>query len=142
MKARQRTISGIPFVSWAEAARMDYPDKEIANPSMKACGEMIELYVDVLEIGPEFFETDASFDVVEGGSIDDIRKHISEGHPIMFGSLGLTPFAHPVSPMAAMTGFEFPETGPYSGLLGPMASLELIVEKQEEVPALTVNESL
>ncbi|MCK4964248.1 MAG: hypothetical protein KAS54_04135 [Dehalococcoidia bacterium] len=37
----QYIIKGVPFVSWREAARFEYEDKDISNPSTKACALML-----------------------------------------------------------------------------------------------------
>jgi len=43
-QAARVVIPGVPFISWEEAARLDYHDKSITNPSFPAALGMILRY--------------------------------------------------------------------------------------------------
>lgn len=121
---------------------MDYPEKEVINPSTAACQEMISGYLESLGLQPCYLEEEENFELIEGASIEDYKKQIANDRPVIFWTMGLTPHAHPVSPMACMTGFELPNAGPYSGLLGPMVALDTIKKNEDLIPGLTAKETV
>lgn len=141
MTPHKKVINGIPFISWGQAARMDYPDKEVVNPSMAACREMITGYLRYLGLESDCLESESNFEAIENASIEDYKKQIASGRPVVFEAMSLTPYAHPVSPMASI-GFEMHQAGPYTGLLGPMAPLDTIKEYEGSIPGMTARESV
>ena len=96
-------IAGVPFISWGEAAKLDYHDKQILNPSVAASQGMVLEYW-----GQDRRRLAKTSDTLqgwtsaggEGGKLDSIRSYVARGIPIVV-NLAMTPAAHPAEPNAA-----------------------------------------
>ncbi|MGH7275139.1 MAG: hypothetical protein ACREIQ_11870, partial [Nitrospiria bacterium] len=133
-------ISGVPYISFREAERQDYPDKNILNPSFTASLEMVLKYwgldswADLKKKqaeGPQ----DWVGGLRQAASLIEVKRFIARGIPVMV-SPAMTPFAHPPSPVmasqaVALGGVKLKERGPYSGVLGRMVSLDSFRQIQE-----------
>jgi hypothetical protein len=98
-------ILGVPFISWSDAAKLDYHDKNVLNPSLPAAEAMINEYwgqdLRVLTKGAEAPEGWTSAGG-EGASLDTLRSYVARAIPVVV-NLAMTPVAHPVEPdVAAM----------------------------------------
>jgi hypothetical protein len=96
-------ILGVPFIGWGDAARLDYHDKNILNPSVPASLGMILEYwgldrhlVEHSLDAPQGWTSASS----EGGTLDSVRSYVARGIPIMV-MLAMTPAAHQAEPTAA-----------------------------------------
>jgi hypothetical protein len=129
-------ILGVPFISFADAAALDYEDKSILNPSFAASLGMILTYWDqdlslLLRLEEALPTQPGGWGTVEEGKAKDfteLKALIARGIPVHV-STAMTPWAHTVYPVTAalavvMHEFKFPEEGPQSGVLGRMVSLE------------------
>ncbi len=100
-------ILGVPFISWAEAARLEYQNKKVVNPSDPASFGMILKYwgqdLDLLKDYEKAFpKGQGGWGIVEerkGKSIDELKPLIARGIPI-FVLTALTPVAHIPNPVA------------------------------------------
>ncbi len=96
-------ISGVPFISWSDAAKLDYHDKKILNPSAPAAEAMVLEYWGqdrrVLAKGTGALEgwTNAGG---EGATLDSLRSSVARGIPVVV-NLAMTPVAHFAEPTAA-----------------------------------------
>ncbi len=96
-------ILGVPFISWDEAAKLDYHDKQILNPSVPASlgmvleywGQNRSLLAKDLGAPPGWTSTWG-----EDGTLDSLRSLVSRGIPIVV-NLAMTPAAHQAEPNAA-----------------------------------------
>lgn len=132
-------IAGVPFISWGEARRLDYQDKDILNPSFAASlGMLLQFWGQDLallkRIDDALPSQPGGWGVVESGtakSLEDLKPYIARGLPVLV-SLALTPVAHPLDPlrfaMASQRGFKFPDGGLHSGILGRMVPLATFQE--------------
>jgi len=132
-------IAGVAYITWGEAARLEYQDKRILNPSFAAALGMVLQYwrqdLALLKRASEALPSGAGgWGIVEnrdGKSLQDLKPFIARGIPVLV-SPALTPVAHTPSPMAAALaesrGFKFREPGPHSGVLGRMIPLETFRE--------------
>lgn len=128
-------IEGVPFVSWSEATKLDFPDKDVLNPSVPASITMISRYW-----GHESLEE--SWAVTEGesgGTIEVLKTWVQQDVPV-FIVPALTPSAHPLSPVVAVLwetgvikGARPPRSRPTSGMLSTLVSIELLA-KLEGMP--------
>lgn len=81
----QALILGVPFISWSEARRMDYEEKDILNPSSPAAvGMVLEYWGRDLKLLKNLEEAlkPGGWAVVESGkaqSIDDLKPSSSRG---------------------------------------------------------------
>lgn len=132
-------ISGVPFMSWREAAQIDYLQKEIVNPSMPAaCGMMWEFWGRDRKAplsGDK--KADEGLKVLGGNkenrpwSVEDLKACLARGIPVVV-ALPLTPEAHPLyftfEIMIKYGGIKnvqlIDEGRPRSNALGRMMSLE------------------
>ena len=96
-------ISGVPFISWGDAAKLDYHDKNILNPSVPAAEAMVFEYwgqdrrVVATGAGAPEGWTNAGG---EGVTLDSLRSYIARGIPVIV-NLAMTPVAHFADPNAA-----------------------------------------
>lgn len=128
-------IEGVPFVSWSEAARLDYPDKDVLNPSLAAAWAMISRYwgrESVAELMEGDEESWGTIRPSQNGSLGDLKTALRMGGPLVVMP-ALTPWAHPMPGSALLmmqTGrVKMPRelrSPPTSGLLGVMASFKTI----------------
>lgn len=127
-------LSGVPYISFAQAAALEYQDKEILNPSFAAAlGMVLQYWGQDLKL---LQDANAALPQGEGGwarveqgkaeSIHTLQSYVARGIPVLIVP-AITPVAHPPSPvvaaMAAAKGFPTECSGPYSGLLGRMTPL-------------------
>jgi len=147
-------ILGVPYISWSEAHRLDYVDKDILNPSFAASLGMILKYWDqdlkLLKRG----EDALGWGIVEQGkrkNLDELKSFIARGIPVLVLP-AITPFAHSLSPtfvimevLGLMKGFKFRDQVPASAVLGRMESLDTFNQLKEfslkEKMDLKLNES-
>ncbi|MDA2929702.1 ankyrin repeat domain-containing protein, partial [Acidobacteria bacterium AH-259-O06] len=136
LKASSSTklILGVPFISWREAARLEYQDKEILNPSFAASLGMVLKYwgqdLKLLKKGDEALPRGPGgwghVDSGEGKNLNDLKRFIDRGIPVIV-SPAMTPYAHTLDPglfaIAAMMRFQIKQEGICSGVLGRMVSL-------------------
>jgi len=132
----QALILGVPYISFAEAGRLEYQDKNILNPSFAASLGMILKYwgqdLSLLRRSDQAIPRGTGgWGVGKDGAakdLDELKRFVATEIPV-FVSPAITPVAHPPSPavvaMAVVTkGFTFKEGGLYSGVLGRMISLD------------------
>ena len=124
-------VTGVPFVSWNEAARLWYRDRDRANPSSHAAFLMVLGYWGQHWALTEDREAMRRWGVSEArraGALDELKPFIAAGLPVVVPS-AVTPVAHPVSParraLAAARGLAV-GGGSASGVLGTMAPLETL----------------
>ncbi len=103
-QAPRAVISGVPFISWEEAARLDYHDKDVTNPSMPAALGMILRYwgQDLSLLKRDHSET-PQWAASAGGdhvSFDSLKQLVARGIPVVVFT-SMTPFAHQVAPESA-----------------------------------------
>jgi tetratricopeptide (TPR) repeat protein len=118
----------VPFISWSEAAKLKYTDKDILNPSFaSSMGMILKFWEQPLSLLHEAGGIDGFGDnwIVEqkNGNLTELKSIIAKGIPVQV-SLSLTPLAHPLSPtfvsLSAISGNKFESKGPGSGALGPI----------------------
>ena len=96
-------VAGVPFISWGDAARLDYQNKNILNPSIPASmAMMLEYWGGNRHQLAESFAAPSGWTTSGGvgGTMDSVRSYVARGIPIMVIA-ALTPIAHQVEPMAA-----------------------------------------
>lgn len=97
-------IPGVPFISWEEAARLDYHDKSITNPSFPAALGMILRYwgqdASFLKQNPAEAPPWAASSGGENASLDTLKRLVAQGIPVVVFT-AMTPFAHQVDPQSA-----------------------------------------
>jgi tetratricopeptide (TPR) repeat protein len=149
---RQALILDVPFVSWSQAARLDYDykDKEIINPSWPASHGMILRYWQqdwFAEIFPELLKNWTG----SGGAaknLGELKWFIADGSPVLVFA-GLTPFAHPIeTSFLRLMGDKAPELLPERSrscprTLGRLASYQAISRLEaRRAPGVGISESL
>ncbi len=134
-------IPDVPFVSWRDAARWQYPDSGIVNPSTAASTDMVLRYR-----GGDFLR---SFDTQErekwenecqkGATLVDLKRRVAGGDPAAVW-LPLTPIGHPVYPLWSsslaiwdkkLLGEVDEQQQRVTGALLPFASFDLIKKIQQ-----------
>src|SRR5256714_10566284 len=98
-------ILGVPFISWREAAHLDYPNKNILNPAVPAVLGMVFEYWgrDRHSLADSLAAPD-DWNTNEGvGTLDSVRFYVAHGIPL-FVRLEMTPFAHQAEPNVAALG--------------------------------------
>lgn len=129
-------ILGVPFVRWSEAARLNYPHKNILEPSYPAAQAMILEYwgenlnaVETPEMVPKGWHVER-----KKGTLNDLKRQVDENIPVLVLP-ALTPFAHRMYSMislwATIKHIDLVNQGPSSGLLGRMISLEAVNKSKE-----------
>jgi len=99
----QALILGVPFISWDEAAKLDYHDKQILNPSVPASLGMVrEYWGQDRGLRAKALDTPTGWTTMggEGGTLDSLRSLVARGIPIVV-NLAMTPAAHQAEPNAA-----------------------------------------
>lgn len=136
-----KLILGVPFLSWGEAAGLEYEDKNILNPSFAASlGMVLEYWGQDLELlqqsanalpkGPEGW---GRVESGEGKSLDDLKGFIDRGIPVLVDP-SITPYGHTLSPMFfALAEAQIKEEGRCSGVLGRMVSLRTFRDVEAEL---------
>ena len=129
-------VTGVPFVSWHDAALVHHTNEQILNPSWIASIWMLRGHATGTLQTPAEFETALKLagtalpelTKLPGSSVDTIRHSIDEGVPVLLTTMPLTSAAHPlyVAFVIGITLGQFPKPrdGPRSGVLGPMISLD------------------
>jgi tetratricopeptide (TPR) repeat protein len=134
----QHYIEGVPFVSWGEAASLDYPDRDILNPSYTAASQMIWRYwgvpIDPTTGWPAEELPEGAYQSVDNASLFDLRREIALGHPVEIYP-AITSHAHylyiVVKMMSVLTkdsGYVLEQTGPTSGMFDEMVSIDAFLE--------------
>ena len=127
---RRALIEGVRFVSWNEAARLWYRDRDRANPSSHAAFQMVLDYWGLHWAETEDQEAMRRWGAKEArpaSGLQELKPFVSSGIPVIVPS-ALTPVAHPLSPsrraLAAIRGIAIAESG--SGVLGTLVPLETV----------------
>lgn len=97
-------IEGVPFVSWSEAERMDYPDKDVLNPSLAAAWAMISRYwghESVAELMRADEQSWGTIDTAQDASLGDLKAALRQDGPLVVIP-ALTPWAHPMPDSALL----------------------------------------
>ncbi|MGE5189981.1 MAG: hypothetical protein ACM3NF_08000 [Gemmatimonadota bacterium] len=147
-------ISGVPFISWKDAAKLKYGEKEILNPSWAASYGMVLEYWGgsrtMLESSEQIamsgFEIVSSRESGKAWGVDDLKGSVARGIPVMV-TLPVTPDAHPLYLTFEMMivfgqvkNVDLKDQGrPRSNALGRMVSLEDLTNIKEQAkmnPAL------
>jgi len=144
-------ILGVPFISWSEAASLDYAQKDILNPSLPAAEGMVLKYW-----GRDLATLKQDEDTPpgwtrgggDGGSVDSLKAMVSRGIPVL-ACLAMTPIAHNPGPgAAAMLAMSDSTTraaveggGSASGVLGQMVALDTLRRWGQVLGAETLRES-
>jgi tetratricopeptide (TPR) repeat protein len=140
----QAQIQGVPFLSFAEASRLKYPEKEIVNPALPATSGMIlqywgqKLSLVSRKDGVESLEKKGWISQSkEAQSLDELKAFIARGIPVTV-SAAVTPYGHYLNPawvafLAAMSSDKTSEDYNFlekldkedssTGILGRMISL-------------------
>jgi len=145
-------ILGVPFISWTEAASLDYADKNIVNPSLPASEGMVLKYWgrDLTSLRrsdqtlPEWAQHGG-----EGGSLDSLRVDVARGIPVIV-CLAMTPIAHNPGPGAAammamrdsVTREALERGGGSSGVLGAMVALDTLHRWGQVIGVESMRESV
>ncbi len=149
-------VSGVPFISWNDAARLKYGEKEIVNPSVAATFGMVWEYwgKDRRILESQDQEVFAGFQIVSSrGSgkawgVDDLKTSVARGIPVIV-SLPLTPDAHPLYMtfemgivLGQVKNVELKDQGrPRSNALGRMVSLDDLQKIKDQMKTNPVLES-
>ena len=144
-------ILGVPFISWSEAASLDYANKDDLNPSLPASEGMVLKYW-----GQDFTVLKQEDQKVPGwtqrgaygGSVDSLKADVSRGIPVIV-CLAMTPIAHNPGPAAAAMMAMSDSTardavqrgGSASGVLGQMVALDTLRRWGKVVGTETLRES-
>jgi tetratricopeptide (TPR) repeat protein len=91
-------LEGVPFVSWSEAADMEYPDKEVLNPSVAAALAMVGRYwghESLVELMRDEADAWATVENIRDASLGDLKRALRTVGPIVV-TPALTPWAHPL----------------------------------------------
>jgi tetratricopeptide (TPR) repeat protein len=133
-------ISGVPYVSWSEAAQLRYEQKNIVNPSIVAAHKMIRKYwgqdrSSFLRFGPEEYLSDHWKDTAPDTAtgLADLKSWLARGVPV-YVTLPLTPHAHPdwsggLAVATAAAPAERERRGPSSKGLGRWGSLQALLQQ-------------
>jgi tetratricopeptide (TPR) repeat protein len=128
-------IPSVPFVSWNDAAHLEFQDKDFLNPSTAAAFATIlkfwEQDLDLLKAHVKAFPRESGgWAITETGSaksLADLKPLLARGLPVVVYT-AITPFAHPVNPTAAAFGamkkVKLKEPGPQSRILPLMTPFE------------------
>jgi len=111
-------VAGVPFVSWSEAARLWFRERDHANPSSHAAFLMVLGYWGqhwALTEDREAVRQWGMADARRAGSLDELKAFAAAGIPVIVDT-ALTPIAHPLR-------VDGPPASP-AGVLGPLAALE------------------
>ena len=135
----QVLIRNVPYISWDEMSARDYPDKEIANPSLAASMEMVAQYW-ASEHEEYSSKEDWELESRNAANFEEIQRLLAKEVPVRV-SLPLTPSAHPVYPLwvafLAAIGEERlcdaieQQRSRTTGILGTFISFGLIRETQK-----------
>lgn len=144
-------ILGVPFISWSDAANLDYANKDVVNPSVPASEGMVLQYwghdltaLKQQEQTPPGWTNRAG----DSGSVDVLKANISRGIPVVVCP-ALTSVAHnPGVGAAAMMAMsdsatrEALERESSSGVLGPMVALDTLRRWGQVIGGEALRESL
>lgn len=145
-------ILGVPFISWSEAASLDYANKNIVNPSSPASEGMVLKYwgrdltsLKQSDATPPGWRERGG----DGGGLDSLKADVARGIPVVV-CLALTPIAHNPGPGAAVmmamrdsgTAEAVERGGPASGVLGTMTALDTLRRWGEVIGTEALRESV
>lgn len=140
-------ILGVPFVRWGEAAALNYPSKDILEPSQPAVTAMMLRYWgydEKLLEDPNIPYTKWHNEAKEDGSLEDLKNLIDRDIPVKVRPT-LTPFAHrlyvALSIFAALQDIKLETNGSSTNVLGKMVSLDQLAEFKKKNAQIVVNES-
>ena len=140
-------ILGVPFVSWGEAAALNYRAKNVLEPSAAAVNAMDLEYwgysARLLEDQKPAFDQWPNVSK-KGASLDDIKQLVDRDIPVQVHPT-LTPFAHRLyvvfAILAQLEGVELQTGGSSTNMLGQMVSLKKLAELKDKNSEAIVNES-
>jgi len=136
-------IPGVPFVSWSEAASLQYANKEVLNPSSVAATLM---YLRFWLPGAGIEDTailDGWMRISrEKANLETLKKIVADDLPVQV-PMALTPFAHPVTADSFLSGLNqlLPvDKGPYGGALGKLMPLPVLVDLAGDIPGILISQ--
>src|SRR5438045_3834549 len=144
-------ITGVPFISWSEAASLDYANKNIVNPSLPASEGMVLKYwgrslsaLQQEEALPGWARRSG-----ENESVDSLKAVVSRGIPVVV-CLAMTPIAHNPGPGApaimamsdSTTRMKLGSGDSSSGALGQMFALDTLRRWAQVLGGETLRESM
>jgi tetratricopeptide (TPR) repeat protein len=144
-------IVGVPFISWSEAASLDYANKDVLNPSLPASeGMVLKYWGRDLTALKQQDQTAPGWTQRGGdsGSVESLKTEVSRGIPVIV-CLAMTPIAHNPGPgaaaMMAMSDSTVRDAlqrgGWSSGVLGQMVALDTLRRWGQVVGTETLRES-
>ena len=130
----QHYIEGVPFVSWGEAADLEYPNRDVLNPSYMAASQMAWRYwgvqLDPIAGGPIDELPEGSYLNVDEASLDDLKRHLALDRPVEIFP-AVTAHAHylyitvkMLSMFSKDADYALEQVGPTSGMLDEMVSVD------------------
>lgn len=134
----QHYIEGVPFVSWGEAASLEYPNWNVLNPSYTAASQMVWRYwgvpLDPATGWPTGELPDGAYLTVEDASLDDLKRHLALDRPVEIVP-AITAHAHylyitvkMLSMFSKDADYDLEQVGPTSGMLDEMVSIDAFME--------------
>lgn len=126
-------VAGVPFVSWNEAARLWFREKDLANPSSHAAFLMVLGFWGqhwALTEDREAMRRWGTSEARRAAGLDEVKSLVAAGIPVIVPS-AMTPVAHPVS--AARRG----PSAIGGGLPGVLGDLEPISPARRTAAAAT-----
>lgn len=139
-------IPGVPYLGFAEAARIPCRDKDITNPSMTASlGMLLQHRGMSLKILEEKDPDSVPVKLVVDGNLEGIKAQVARNVPV-YVFQAITPFAHFVNPpVAMMLTFsdskllkEIDAADLSTSILGRMAPYETFLKIQKELKMETL----
>lgn len=137
-------IPGVPFISWSEAASIEYANKEVLNPSTVA-STLMHLKFWLPGAGIEDTAVSAGWMRIsrEQSDLETLKKIVADDLPVLV-PMALTPYAHPVTSDGFLSGFDHllpRKKGPYSGALGELMPLPVLTELGGDTPGILISQS-
>ncbi|MBC8317891.1 MAG: hypothetical protein H8E41_08280 [Desulfobulbaceae bacterium] len=137
-------IPGVPFVSWSEAASMQYANKEVLNPSSVAATLMsLKFWLPGAGIEDTAISDGWMRISREKANLETLKKIVADDLPVHV-PMALTPFAHPVTADAFLSGLNqlLPaDKGPYGGALGELMPLPVLEHLAGDTPGILISQS-
>ena len=137
-------IPGVPFISWSEAASIEYANKEVLNPSSVA-STLMHLKFWLPGAGIEDTVVSQGWMRIsrEQSDLETLKQIVADDLPVLV-PMALTPYAHPVISDGLLAGLDhlLPEKkGPYGGALGELMPLPVLAELDGNTPGILISQS-